>query len=72
MAVVAAPPAVVLEAIRNTTEWEKWNSFCPRCVIRDVKRAGNGNAERGGDEALESGKEGWLEEGVEAVIEVFM
>lgn len=67
---VAAPPSVVLQTIRNTNEWHKWNSFCPRCVI-DPKSAlsltpSSGNA------ALEIGKEGWLEVGTIAVLEVFM
>jgi hypothetical protein len=67
---IAAPPALVLKAIRNTNEWCKWNSFCPRCVVEEGEKVEGG--EGAGDEALERGKEGWLEVGMSVIIDVFM
>lgn len=66
---IAAPPAAVLMTVRNTNEWHKWNSFCPRCII-DPKSPQP--SPRSGNAALETGKESWLEVGSIAMIEVFM
>ena len=66
---IAAPPAAVLMTVRNTNEWHKWNSFCPHCIIDPKSPQASPSS---GDAALETRKEGWLEVGSIAMIEVFM
>jgi hypothetical protein len=67
---IAAPPSLVLKTVRNTKEWFKWNSFCPRCTID--ANSPEPSALSNGDPVLETGNEGWLEVGSIANIDVFM
>lgn len=70
---VLAPPGILLQTIRNTNEWHKWNSFCPRCTISPNSPPPPLEPEKGnGDQALETGKPGWLEIGSIVTIDVFM
>ncbi|KAG0652839.1 hypothetical protein D0Z07_0389 [Hyphodiscus hymeniophilus] len=76
---IAAPPLLVLEAVRNTSAWPRWNSFCPRCVV-DLATSPSAEAGRlaGGRDGAEKrggarrGEKGWLEVGMSVTIEVFM
>ena len=67
---VSASPLTVLNLVRDTKGWPKWNSFCPRGVITSKSKAKSKVKEEsfgGGDEG-----EGWLEKGTEAVVDIFM
>jgi len=68
----SASPLTVLNLIRDTNSWSKWNTFCPAGVITSKSKGKGTQGERkesfgGGEES-----EGWLEQGTEAVIDVFM
>ncbi|KUJ16224.1 uncharacterized protein LY89DRAFT_685256 [Mollisia scopiformis] len=65
-AIIPATPIEVLTLIRDTNTWPLWNTFCPACVISPRKTP----IPKCGD--LETGKEGWLELGSEATIDVHM
>jgi hypothetical protein len=65
---IAAPPAEVLSVIRNTNEWERWNTFCPQCIISPKSPP----APEQTHPSIPTGKEGWLELGTIATIDVFM
>lgn len=69
----------MLNAIRDTAGWEKWNSFCPRCVLEPDKDSGLARPSgtgAGGQLEVGEGKlptgEAWLELGSVADIDVYM
>ena len=66
----------MLSLIRDTNTWPKWNSFCPACSISPKKPKGSGDGDGGAEgeseHEMRSGKEGWLEQGSVASIDVFM
>ncbi|KAG9242581.1 hypothetical protein BJ878DRAFT_481898 [Calycina marina] len=64
---VAATPLEILNVIRNTREWEKWNSFCTRCTIGAEKET-----IAGADASMLRDEPGWLEVGTKLTTEVFM
>lgn len=66
--IIAAAPAEVLSLVRDTNTWPSWNSFCPACVIASRKSP----VPECEDIDLPTGKEGWLELGSEATIDVHM
>jgi hypothetical protein len=66
---ISSPPKVVFDLIRDTTRYEKWNSFTPRWHLSDKSPKPSEGVGEGG---IETDKEGWLEVGSVANIEVFM
>lgn len=78
---VAASPLTVLNLIRDTNTWPQWNSFCPRAVLKPRKSKDKAKAKGETEETEEKEEEsfggggeaeGWLENGTEFVIDVFM
>ncbi|KAG9236347.1 hypothetical protein BJ875DRAFT_503425 [Amylocarpus encephaloides] len=55
---VSCAPSDVLELVRDTSTWPRWNTFCPRAEFREQ---GDGD-----------GGEGWLNKGAKACIDVFL
>jgi hypothetical protein len=66
---ISAPPQEVLSLIRNTKTWPLWNTFCPSCAISPKSPPVPVEPR---DDGIETGKEGWLEVGTVAVVDVFM
>ncbi|KAF8850930.1 hypothetical protein BDZ45DRAFT_679498 [Acephala macrosclerotiorum] len=65
--IISAAPTEVLSLIRDTNTWSSWNTFCPSCVITKTPKDLECT-----DVNVPTEKEGWLDLGSEATIDVFM
>ncbi|RDW69357.1 hypothetical protein BP6252_08377 [Coleophoma cylindrospora] len=57
---ISAAPLAVLNAVRDTSTWKTWNTFCPGCTFGPAKKASKAAATH---QDLPLGKENWLEPG---------
>jgi hypothetical protein len=65
---ISAPPSTCLSLIRDTSNWRKWNTFCPSITLSPKSPPPPATS----DPAIPTGNEGWLELGTTGALDVFM